>query len=115
MHDALDDFAHPQPLAQQRGQPDAEMPAADPQHGGAGTSAQVRPVPPVRLARDYPEKSLKHLDWFDGITHDELFDLGTNTMTDIPAPLQSEYAEAKKAVLQVLSQPEHANPSSVHA
>ena len=47
--------------------------------------------------------------------HDELFELGTNTVTDILAALQSEYAEAKKTVLQVLSQPEHADPGSVHA
>ena len=51
--------------------------------------AATQPQPPRPLARDVEDKTFKNLDYFNNMTHDDLFDVGNNTFVQIPRPLRS--------------------------
>ena len=54
----------------------------------------------------------KHLEWFDSVTHDDLYESPNTTWTHIPRPLLSAYHEAKAAVINELAKPEHHDPNN---
>ena len=56
--------------------------------------------------------TLKHLEWFDSVSHDDLFESPNNTWTQIPRPLRSAYHEAKATVINELARPEHHDPNN---
>ena len=59
-----------------------------------------------------PTHTLKHLEWFDSVTHDDLYESPNTTWTHIPRPLLSAYHEAKAAVINELAKPEHHDPNN---
>ena len=68
-------------------------------------------------APDSPQLThiLKHLEFFDNISHDDLFECPNDTWTHGPRPLLSVYHEAKATVINELARPEHHDPNNPNA